>query len=498
MVLPWQRTRPRPAPPTCPRPTTRGAAEPELIEEWIDAGCYQRSKGVGDCTVIIPPPNVTGVLHMGHAMDDSIQDTIIRYNRMRGRSTRWILGTDHAGIATQTKVDKKLKGRAFSRLKIGREKFIDACWDWTHEYGGTIIKQIKRMGCSVDFSDEHFTMDPSTPRRAQGLLRLVPRRPHLPRQAHRQLVPHLHHGHLRRRGRVPGREGPPVVPALPAGGARGRRGVHRRRHDAPRDDARRHGRCREPLDPEKAKFVGTKVMLPIVNREIPIFSDYHVDANYFGSGFVKVTPAHDPNDYAMGQAHGLQQINIFDEHAVVVDGYGEFSGMSRDECRKAVVDWFDEHGLLDHVDELDHSVMHCYRCDSALEPWLSEQWFVACFDKLKGPALDAVTSADQVPPGPLDRPYTTWMENLKDWCISRQLWRDTHPGLLLRGLRPGRRVHGTTRTSARTATATTPTEDETGWTPGSAPSCGRSPRGLARPPRADGGPPPHEGARHPA
>lgn len=139
-----------------------------------------------------------------------------------------------------------------------------------------------------------------------------------------------------------------------------------------------------PKDPEKAAFVGKTVKLPIVDREIPIFEDWHVDAN-FGSGFVKVTPAHDPNDYAMGQAHDLPQINIFDEHAVVVEGYGEFTGMNRDECREAVIKWFEEHDLLDHVEELDHSVMHCYRCDSALEPWLSEQWFVAV-DKLKAGA----------------------------------------------------------------------------------------------------------------
>ncbi len=176
-----------------------------------------------------------------------------------------------------------------------------------------------------------------------------------------------------------------------------------------------------PKDPEKAAFVGKTVKLPIVDREIPIFTDYHVDAS-FGSGFVKVTPAHDPNDYAMGQAHNLEQINIFDEHAVVVEGYGEFTGMNRDECREAVVAWFEEHGLLDHVDELDHSVMHCYRCDAALEPWLSEQWFVAV-DKLKGPALEAVNSGKiTFHPSRWTQTYTTWMENLKDWCISRQLW----------------------------------------------------------------------------
>ena len=176
-----------------------------------------------------------------------------------------------------------------------------------------------------------------------------------------------------------------------------------------------------PKDHDKDKFVGAKVRLPIVDREIPIFSDFYVDAG-FGTGFVKVTPAHDPNDYGMGERHGLEKVNIFDETAHVVEGYGEFSGMGRDECRQAVVAWFEEHGLLDHVDDHHHSVMHCYRCDSTLEPWLSEQWFVAV-DKLKGPATEAVTSGKVTfHPSRWTQTYLTWMENLKDWCISRQLW----------------------------------------------------------------------------
>ena len=176
-----------------------------------------------------------------------------------------------------------------------------------------------------------------------------------------------------------------------------------------------------PQDPEKAKLVGKMVRLPSVSREIPIFSDWHVDAG-FGTGFVKVTPAHDPNDYAMGQAHDLEQINIFDEHAVVVDGYGEFSGMNRDQCREAVVAWFEEHGLLEKVEELDHSVMHCYRCNTALEPWLSEQWFVAV-DKLKERATEVVKTGEVTfHPERWTQTYLTWMDNLKDWCISRQLW----------------------------------------------------------------------------
>ena len=398
------------------------AAEPELIEKWISAGCYQRSKGVGDCTVTIPPPNVTGILHMGHAMDDTIQDTYVRYSRMRGRSTRWILGCDHAGIATQTKVDKKLKSEGVSRLELGREKFLDACWDWTHEYGGTIVSQIKRMGCSIDFSDEKFTMSPEFSRAVRkvfcdwyhdGLIyrgkRIVNWCPScataISDDEAEYKDEHGHLWHLRYPLTEPVNGQDYIVVATT-------------RPETMLGDT---GVAVSPKDPEKAAFVGKTVKLPIVDREIPIFSDYHVDAN-FGSGFVKVTPAHDPNDYAMGQAHDLPQINIFDEHAVVVPGYGEFSGMNRDECREAVVKWFDEHGLLDHVEDLDHSVMHCYRCGAALEPWLSEQWFVAV-DKLKGPALEAVTSGEiKFHPARWTDTYTTWMENLKDWCISRQLW----------------------------------------------------------------------------
>ncbi len=396
--------------------------EPKILQKWLDGGYYKRREGVGDCTVTIPPPNVTGKLHMGHATDDSIQDAIVRMARMRGKSTRWVLGTDHAGIATQTKVDKKLKEEGVSRLEIGREKFIDACWDWTHEYGGIIVEQIKRMGCSVDFDNERFTMDDDYAEAVRrvfcdwyhdGLIyrgkRIVNWCPHCTTAiSDDEAEYHDEHGHLWHL-RYPLTE--------PVNG-----------HDyivvattRPETMLGDTGVAVSPKDPEKAAFVGKTVKLPIVDREIPIFSDYHVDAE-FGSGFVKVTPAHDPNDYAMGQTHDLPQINIFDEHAVVVEGYGEFSGMNRDECREAVVAWFEEHGLLDHVDELDHSVMHCYRCDAALEPWLSEQWFVAV-DKLKGPALDVVNSGKVTfHPARWTQTYTTWMENLKDWCISRQLW----------------------------------------------------------------------------
>ena len=405
-----------------PKTYDPASTEPELVERWMSAGCYERSKGVGDCTVVIPPPNVTGVLHMGHAMDDTIQDAFVRYNRMRGRSTRWILGTDHAGISTQTKVDKKLKEEGISRLEIGREKFLEACQDWRREYGGIIVEQIKRMGCSIDFSDEKFTMSDEYAKAVRkvfvdwyhdGLIyrgkRIVNWCPSCTtaisddEAEYRDETGHLWHLRYPLTEPVDGIEYIEVATTRP---------------ETMLGDT---GIAVSPEDPDKAKFVGKTVMLPIVDREIPIFSDWHVDAG-FGTGFVKVTPAHDPNDYAMGAAHDLPQVNIFDEHAVVVEGYGEFSGMDRDECRAAVVAWFEEHGLLGEVEEHDHSVMHCYRCDTTLEPWLSEQWFVAV-DKLKDRATEVVKSGEvKFHPARWTDTYLTWMENLKDWCISRQLW----------------------------------------------------------------------------
>ena len=398
------------------------AVEQRMLDKWLAGDYYRRNPGVGDCTVTIPPPNVTGKLHMGHALDDTIQDTIIRMNRMRGVSTRWILGTDHAGIATQTKVDKKLASEGISRREIGREKFVDACWDWTHEYGGHIVEQIKRMGCSIDFSDPHFTMDADYATAVRkvfcdwyhdGLIyrgkRIVNWCPHCTTAiADDEAEYKEEDGHLwyLRYPLVEPVDGQAYVV------------VATTRPETMLGDT---GVAVSPKDHDKDKFVGAKVRLPIVDREIPIFSDFYVDAG-FGTGFVKVTPAHDPNDYGMGERHGLEKVNIFDETAHVVEGYGEFSGMGRDECRQAVVAWFEEHGLLDHVDDHHHSVMHCYRCDSTLEPWLSEQWFVAV-DKLKGPATEAVTSGKVTfHPSRWTQTYLTWMENLKDWCISRQLW----------------------------------------------------------------------------
>ncbi|MCH4184371.1 MAG: valine--tRNA ligase [Eggerthellaceae bacterium] len=403
------------------------AHERPIFEAWKDAGYFKRTPGRGvhrnDCyTITIPPPNITGVLHMGHALNDSIQDACIRHARMQGYKARWILGTDHAGIATQTKVDKALADKGISRLEIGRDKFIDACYDWRKEYGTTIVNQIKGIGCSCDYSDEHFTLDPDY---VQAVRRLF--------------VDWYHKGYIYRGKRIVN-WCPHCTTAIADDEAEY---VDEKGHlwylrypltepvdgkdyivvatTRPETMLGDTGVAVSPKDASKACFVGKTVKLPIVGREIPIFSDYYVDAG-FGTGFVKVTPAHDPNDWGMGERHDLEKINIFDETAHVVDGYGEFSGMSRDEARDAIVAKFDELGLLDHVEDHDHSVMTCYRCHTKLEPWLSEQWFVAV-DKLKADAARVVEDGEiQFHPARWKQVYLDWLANLKDWCISRQLW----------------------------------------------------------------------------
>ena len=356
--------------------------EDRLYKFWVDNGYFhaERDPDKKPFTIVMPPPNVTGQLHMGHAMDAAMQDVLIRFKRMQGYSALWIPGVDHAGIATQIRVEEELRKEGKTRYDLGREKFLERVWAWKHQYGDRIVEQQKRLGASCDWDRARFTMDEGCSKAVrevfvnlyeQGLIykgsRIINWCPHCVTALSDAEVEYVdkpgHLWHVR----------------YPLADGSGEVIIATTRPETMLGDT---GVAVSPKDPEKAAFVGKTVKLPIVDREIPIFEDWHVDAN-FGSGFVKVTPAHDPNDYAMGQAHDLPQINIFDEHAVVVEGYGEFTGMTREECREAVIKWFDEHGLLDHVEEHDHSVMHCYRCDAALEPWLSEQWFVAV-DKLKG------------------------------------------------------------------------------------------------------------------
>ena len=403
------------------------ARERVRFNQWEEAGYFSRSEGRGDYaqhpfTITIPPPNITGFLHMGHALNDTIQDTCIRRARMQGYRTRWVLGTDHAGIATQTKVDKKLAEEGVSRLQIGREAFIDECWKWRAQYGSTIVNQIKGMGCSVDYDDEHFTLDPDYVDAVRKLFvdwyhdgiiyrgkRIVNWCPHCTTAIADDEAEYVDEAGCLWYLRYPLSEPVDGMDHIVVATTR------------PETMLGDTGVAVSPSDESKKSLVGKMVKLPLVDREIPIFADYHVDAS-FGTGFVKVTPSHDPNDWAMGERNGLPRINVFDETAHVVEGYGRFSGMSRDEAREAIVADFDALGLLEKVEDHPHSVMTCYRCHTKLEPWESEQWFVAV-DRLKEEAARVVEDGSiRFHPARWKRVYLDWLENLKDWCISRQLW----------------------------------------------------------------------------
>lgn len=401
--------------------------EQQRFLEWKNAGLFSRSAGFGahanqPYTVVIPPPNITGMLHMGHALNDTIQDALIRRARMQGYQTRWVLGTDHAGIATQTKVDKKLASEGISRLDIGREAFIEKCFEWREVYGRTIVEQIKGMGCSCDYDNENFTLDEHYARCVREVFanwyhdkliyrgkRIVNWCPHCTTAIADDEAEYVEEdGHLWYL-RYPLAEASADEPYIVVATTR------------PETMLGDTGVAVSPRDESKQHLVGKMVKLPLVNREIPIFADWHVDEN-FGTGFVKVTPSHDPNDWAMGEAHQLERINVFDETAHVVDGYGRFSGMTRDEAREAIVAAFDELGLLEKVEDHHHSVMTCYRCHTKLEPWESEQWFVRV-DPLKQDAARVVEDgAIQFYPSRWKHVYLDWLANLKDWCISRQLW----------------------------------------------------------------------------
>ena len=406
--------------------TDYAAMERPIFEAWKDAGYFQRTPGFGEhagesYTIVIPPPNITGVLHMGHALNDTIQDACIRRARMRGFQTRWIIGTDHAGISTQTKVDKRLAEQGISRLEIGREAFIEECYKWREEYGTTIVNQIKGMGCSCDYSDEHFTLEPAYVRAVRKLFtdwfhediiyrgkRIVNWCPHCTtaiaddEAEYKEEDGHLWYLRYPLVEPVDGQEYIVVATTRP---------------ETMLGDT---GVAVSPKDHDKDKFVGAKVRLPIVDREIPIFADWHVDTE-FGTGCVKVTPSHDPNDWAMGERAGLERINIFDETAHVVEGYGKFSGMDRDEAREAIVAAFDELGLLDHVEDHDHSVMTCYRCHTVIEPMVSKQWFVK-MEPLAKPAIESVEKGEiKFVPDRFTKNYLNWMRGSRDWWWGHQI-----------------------------------------------------------------------------
>ncbi|MCL2632482.1 MAG: valine--tRNA ligase [Coriobacteriia bacterium] len=406
------------------------AIEGALFSKWLEAGYFRRdAAGYADMsldpfTIVIPPPNVTGLLHMGHALNNSLQDMQIRKARMQKRPTRWITGTDHAGIATQNRVEAKLASEGLTRFDLGREAFVEACWEWRELYGRTIIEQLKLMGCSCDYEAEQFTMDEGYNRAIRkvfvdwyhaGLvyrgLRIINWCPRCTTALADDEVNHIdrdtHLWYIRYPLLEPVDNISYVVVATT-------------RPETMLGDS---GVAVNPDDPRYSALLkaGAQVRLPLTDRIVPIVADEFVDSE-FGTGAVKVTPAHDPNDFELGQKHNLEQINIFTPEAVVNETGGRFAGLSRDDAREAVVAALEDLGLIDHIDEYSHSVGCCYRCDTIIEPWASEQWFVS-MQQLAAPAIEAAKDGRiSFHPARWQKVYFHWMDNIRDWCISRQLW----------------------------------------------------------------------------
>jgi valyl-tRNA synthetase len=401
--------------------------EPHAIEEkwygfWLEKNFFHAEPDPDKkpYCIVIPPPNVTAQLHMGHAFNNTIQDIFIRYHRMLGEQAMWMPGTDHAGIATQNVVERSLREEeGVTRHDLGREKFVERVWEWKKLYGSTIVNQLKRLGCSCDWERERFTMD-------EGLSRAV-----------MEVFVRLYEKGLIYRGKYIINWCPRCLTALSDEEAEHQDHEGNLWHIRyPIKDSNAHivvattrpetmlgdtAVAVNPYDERYRDLVGKTVILPVIGREMPVVADEHVDPS-FGTGLVKVTPAHDPNDYWIGQRHELEFVNVLNEDATMNENAGPYENYDRFKCREELVEELKEKGLLEKVEAHSHAVAHCQRCDTILEPFLSEQWFVKA-KPLAEPALEAVLDRRiKFYPEKWTKVYVGWMENIRDWCISRQLW----------------------------------------------------------------------------
>ncbi len=401
--------------------------DPKSFEDRIYANWCERGYFTPDphskaepFTIVIPPPNVTGQLHMGHALDETLQDLLVRYKRMQGYNTLWVPGTDHAGIATQIKVEEQLRvNEGMTRYDLGREKFLERVWDWKRMYGDRIISQLKKLGSSCDWTRERFTMDEGCSRAVKevfvslydkGLIyrgnRIINWCPHCKTALSDAEVDYEEQAgsfwHIR----------------YPIKGEDGYVEVATTRPETMFGDT---AVAVNPEDEKTAHLIGKTLILPVVGREIPVIADDYVEIG-FGTGCVKITPAHDPNDFLVGQRHNLEVIKVMNDDATMNKYAGKYEGMDRYECRKALVADLEAEGYLLSVEPHAHNVGTCYRCGTTVEPLTSDQWFVKMGPMIE-PSLDAVRNGDiRFVPERFTRNYTVWMENLHDWCISRQLW----------------------------------------------------------------------------
>ncbi|MFC1628104.1 valine--tRNA ligase [Gemmatimonadota bacterium] len=395
------------------------AIEQRWYERWESEGAFAPSGEGTPFSITLPPPNVTGILHMGHALDQTLEDIPIRFQRMRGRRALWVPGTDHAGIATQNVVARALTAEGKSREGIGREAFVERVWEWVDTYGGIIKNQIRRTGQSVDWERERFTMDEGLSEAvAQVFITLHERGliyrghyiinwcPHCRTALSNEEVKHLdrdsHLWHIR----YPGSDGGPGVV------------VATTRPETMLGDT---AIAVHPGDARYQDMIGSTVIVPLLGREIPVIADESIDPA-FGTGAVKVTPAHDPNDFAIADRHDLPSLVVIDEAATITDVGGPYQGLDRFEARKTVVRDLEAEGLLVRVEDHQHSVGHCYRCNTAVEPALSDQWFVRMQPLAEKALAELERGRPRIQPARWEKIYRQWLENIHDWCISRQLW----------------------------------------------------------------------------
>jgi len=395
--------------------------EERIYKDWESSGCFSAKPNEEKIpfTIVIPPPNITGQLHMGHALNDTIQDTIIRYKRMRGFEALWLPGTDHASIATEVKIVEQLKAQGIEKSDITREEFLVHAWAWKEKYGGRIVEQLKRLGCSCDWDRLAFTMD-------DNLSRAV-----------NEVFVNLYNKGLIYRGSRIINYCPTCKTALSdaeveyeeeAGNlwhinyafkdGSGHVTVATTRPETMFGDT---AVAVNPNDPRYAGLIGKTLILPIVNKEIPLVADEYCEME-FGTGAVKITPAHDPNDFNVGLRHNLEIVRVMNDDGTMNEHAGKFAGLDRYECRKQVVEELKNIGALEKIEAHVHNVGHCYRCHNSVEPIISKQWFVK-MEPLAKPALKVVADKKiKFIPERFTKIYNNWMENIKDWCISRQLW----------------------------------------------------------------------------
>ena len=396
--------------------------EKDKYENWKNKGYFKSGdKSKTPYCIVIPPPNVTGKLHLGHAMNVSIQDIIIRYKRMQGYDTLWLPGMDHAAIATEAKVVKKLKSQGIDKYEYGRDNFLKACWDWTHEYASNIRKQWAKMGISVDYDKERFTLD-------EGLNKAVCK----------VFVDYYNEGIIYRGEKIINWD-PEAKTALSneevvykdVKGAFYHIKYYIEGTDEYLDVATTRPETLfgdtalavNKLDDRYKKYVGKNAILPIVNKKIPIITDDHANME-FGTGVVKITPAHDPNDFEVGNRHNLERIVVMNSDATMNEKAMQYEGMTREECRKSLIKDLKEQDLLIKVEEITHSVGHSERTGVMVEPYLSKQWFVKMGDLAKN-VLDTQKDKNKKVnfiPKRFEKILNHWMEISYDWCISRQLW----------------------------------------------------------------------------